>query len=389
MHRDLQLVDDRVAREIEHGRPEQQVEGDDVLADEVQLLGFGIVQEGVEILALLGEVILEAGQVADRRVQPHVEEFARSIWDRNAEVGRVARDVPVGQFLAFFAQPFRDLVDHLGLQAARGVQPFLQEGEAARVGQLEEILLRRFEHRGRAGEHRERVDQFGRLVGGAAHFAVVAILVLGVTDRAFALDVAVGQEHALGGVVEAVDGLGDDQAGIAQLAVDALRQFDVFRRIGRIPVVEGDMEAVQVLRAAGGDLGHEFLRRDAFLLGRDHDRRAVGIVGADEMHLAPRTTQFVTLALHSLEAHPDVGLDVFHHVADMEGSIGVGQCGGDEQLAGHGVETLGLYEKKHFTSGWPCALRGYWPTFGPLDQLAGRFALHFAPISSGEHHEHH
>jgi len=107
------------------------------------------------------------------------------------------------------------------------------------------------------------------------------------------------------------------------------------------------MEAVQVLRAAGGDLGHEFLRRDAFLLGRDHDRRAVGVVGADEMHLAPRATQFVTLALHSLEAHPDVGLDVFHHVANMEGSVGVGQGGGDEQLAGHGRNAL-VYEKKAF-----------------------------------------
>jgi hypothetical protein len=32
-------------------------------------------------------------------------------------------------------------------------------------------------------------------------------------------------------------------------------------------------------------LGHEFLRRHAFLLGGDHDRGAVGVVGADEVHL--------------------------------------------------------------------------------------------------------
>jgi hypothetical protein len=304
-------------------------------------------QEGFVVEAFLFEIILQRGQVADRRVQPDVEELARRIGNRDAEVGRVARNVPVGQLFAVLAQPFRHLVDHFRLQAARGVQPLLQELEAARVGQLEEILLGRLQYRGRTGEHRVRVDQFGRLVGGAADFAVVAVLVLGVADRALALDVAVGQEHALGRVVEAVDGLGVDQAGVAQLAVDTLRQLDVFRRIGRIPVVEGDVEAVQVLGAAGGDAGHEFLRRHAFLLGGDHDRGAVGIVGADEVHHALVST----ILLHSLEADPDVGLDVFHHVADVEGGVGVGQGGGDEQLACHGRKKGTIYEKRHFTSG--------------------------------------
>jgi hypothetical protein len=78
------------------------------------------------------------------------------------------------------------------------------------------------------------------------------------------------------------------------------------------PVVEGDVEAVQVLLAAGGDVGHELLRRDAGLFGGDHDRRAVGVVGAHEVHL---------IALHSLEPHPDVGLDVFHDVADVEAPL--------------------------------------------------------------------
>ena len=69
------------------------------------------------------------------------------------------------------------------------------------------------------------------------------------------------------------------------------------------------------------------LRRLAGLLGGDHDRRAVRVVGADEVHL---------VAAHALEAHPDVGLDVLHHVADVERRVGVGQRGGDEELAGHG-----------------------------------------------------
>ena len=94
-----------------------------------------------------------------------------------------------------------------------------------------------------------------------------------------------------------------------------------------MPVVERDVKAVEVLLAAGGDAGDEGLRRLPGLLGRDHDRRAVGIVGTDEMHL---------MALHALKAHPDVGLDVLHHVADVERRVGVGQRGGDEEFARHG-----------------------------------------------------
>ena len=95
-------------------------------------------------------------------------------------------------------------------------------------------------------------------------------------------------------------------------------EFVVLRAIGAVPVVKADVETVEVLRAAGGDVGHELLRRLAGLLGRDHDRRAVRVVGADEMHL---------VALHALEAHPDVGLDVFDQMAEVDGAVGVGQGG--------------------------------------------------------------
>ena len=99
-----------------------------------------------------------------------------------------------------------------------------------------------------------------------------------------------------------------------------------------MPVVEADVEAVEVLLAAGGDLGHELLRRLPRLLGGDHDRRAVRVVGAHEVHL---------VALHPQRTHPDVGLDVLHHVPDVEGRIGVRQGGGDEELAGHGRAACG------------------------------------------------
>ncbi len=55
--------------------------------------------------------------------------------------------------------------------------------------------------------------------------------------------------------------------------------------------------------------------------------RAVGVVCAHKVDLA---------ALHALEPHPDVGLDVLHDVADVEIAVGIRQGGGDKQLAGRG-----------------------------------------------------
>ena len=213
------------------------------------------------------------------------------------------------------------------------LRPFLQEAHAARVRQLEEEVLRVLQQRPGTGEGGVGVDEVGRRIDLAAHLAVVAVLVLGVAVGAFALDVAVGQEHVLLGVEELLDGARLDQAVGLQVAVDLLREFVVLGRIGAAPVVEGDVEAVEVGLAAGRDIGHELLRRLAGLFSRDHDRRAVRIVGTDEVDLGAR---------HSLEPHPDVGLDVFHDVADVEVAVGVRQGGGDEELAlgGHGEGAL-------------------------------------------------
>jgi hypothetical protein len=207
------------------GRPEQRVEVEDVLADEVVELGRRVrLEPFVEIEAVPAAQVLERAHVADRRVEPDVEVLARRIGDFEAEVGRVARNIPVGQLVfAGGAQPFLHLVGGLGLQhavVATGVAA--QEGFAARVGELEEIMLGGAQLRFGAGNGRIRFDEVGRRVGGAAGFAVVAILVLGVAFRALALDEAVGQEQLLDRVVILLDGARLDQPGGAQLEVDVV-----------------------------------------------------------------------------------------------------------------------------------------------------------------------
>ena len=320
-----------VARVVQHGRPEQGVEVEDVLADEVvQLrvrapLGVGRHIDG----GRARRQVAETAEVADGRVQPDVEELSRGAGDLEAEVGRVAGDVPVRQLVvALGSQPFLHLVGRLGLQRRLGRElargPAAQEVLAARVGQLEEVMLRGLAH-GRGARHGGiGVLQLGGGVGGAAHLAGVPVLVLGGATGALALDVAVRQEHLLDRVVELLDGAHLDQPRRPQLGVDIVGVEAGFLRVGRVVVVEGHVEAGKVARVLAMDARDQRLGGDALLLRPQHDGRAVGVVGA-------HVPAFV--AAHLLEAHPDVGLDILHQVAEVDGAIGVGQGAGDEDFA--------------------------------------------------------
>ena len=89
-----------------------------------------------------------------------------------------------------------------------------------------------------------------------------------------------------------------------------------------------------------GNVGHELLGSFAGLLSRNHDGCPVGIVCATKVDLR---------ALHALEANPNVGLDVFHDVANVKIPIGVGQGGGDKELAllhelGSGIGLIGDFK---------------------------------------------
>ncbi len=308
--------------ELERRRPEERVEVDDVLADEMDLLHLGVGEVLVEIQALLAQVVLERGEVADGGVEPHVEVLAGGAGDLDAEVGRVARDVPVVQPAV---QPLAHLVGDLGLEPAV-LGPAAQEFHAARVGEPEEEMIRLLQHRLGAGQRRVGVLQVRGRVDRAAVLTGVPVLVLGAALGALTLDVAVGQEHLLQRVEELLDGLRVDEAGLLQGEEDLRGQLGVLRRVGAVEVVPADAEALVVALVGLGDPADQLLRGDALGLGPEHDRRAVGIVGADEIHL---------VALQALEADPDVRLHILHDVADVERPVGVWERRGDEKLAGH------------------------------------------------------
>ncbi|MNS98299.1 hypothetical protein D3C72_1326630 [compost metagenome] len=117
--------------------------------------------------------------------------------------------------------------------------------------------------------------------------------------------------------------------GVTQLQVDLARQLTVFFGVSGVEIVEVDQELGKVGAVFSLDVGDQLFRGDAFLFRAQHDRRTVGVVGADINAL---------VAAVLLEAHPHIGLDVFQHMAKVNRTIGIGQGAGDENLTwlGHG-----------------------------------------------------
>ena len=317
---------------LQHRRPEQCMEIEDVLADEMVKLGLGVLAPvAFEIqsqpLAQLGE----AAHIADGSVQPDIEELAGRVGNLEAEVRSVTRDVPVGQPRI---EPLGHLVGRLRLQMP-GAGPVSQILLA--LPQLEEIMHRGLADRGGARDGGIGIDQIRGRITGAASLAGVAILVLRMATGALALDEAIGQEHFLVRIVILLDAARLDQTPGFQPLIDDAGKLSGFFRMSRIILVELNMKASEIPLMFLLHPGDQGFRRDPFLLSPQHDGCAVGIIGADIMAFMPA---------HLLEPHPDVGLNIFDEMAEVNGTVGVGEGAGNENFAwGHGVNGLSVWTK--------------------------------------------
>ena len=187
----------------------------------------------------LREMCLQAGEIADRRVEPDVEVLARRVRESRMPKYGASREMSQSAS-ALSPSPSSHslrLVGDLGLQPAVSCVHAAQELDARRVRQPKKKCSDACSTGLRAGQRRVRVLQVGRRVDRAAVLAGVAVLVLRAALRALALDVAVGQEHALHRIVELLDRLACRSSPAAfERAVDVLRQLDVLRRVRRVPV---------------------------------------------------------------------------------------------------------------------------------------------------------
>ena len=109
------------------------------------------------------------------------------------------------------------------------------------------------------------------------------------------------------------------------LAVKRLENFagvvTVFFAVGAVILVMIDEKALKIAHVRFAHAVNERLRADAFLLRTQHDGRAVGVVGAN-------VVAFV--AAHALEAHPDIRLNVFDQMPEVNIAVGIRQGAGDE-----------------------------------------------------------
>ena len=89
-------------------------------------------------------------------------------------------------------------------------------------------------------------------------------------------------------------------------------------------MVEADTEAGEIMLVFLADTFNPLLFRDPMSLSTDHDRGAVRIVGAHKEAL---------VTAKPLKTYPDICLDIFDKMAQVNWSIGVGQCSCDQNPA--------------------------------------------------------
>ena len=154
--------------------------------------------------------------------------------------------------------------------------------ERVQLFELYEQVLGGSFDRSCTAEGADGIDQVGRRVGGAALAAVVSVFPYGFATRAGSLDESVGKEGARLGVKELFNVIFADQSCIAERTPDLFAQLIVLRRIGAAIMIKGDIEACKILFVGGLHVGDQLGLRTSFLTGSDHDRRTMGIVGADK-----------------------------------------------------------------------------------------------------------
>ena len=311
------LAGRRKAGRLEHRRPEEGVEVGDIFANEVVDLDLVAPPPVVQPLAVALAPLPRRADVADGGVEPDVPVVARAIGDLEAEVGRRPGDVPLPQRL--LEEVALEVVGDLRLEVAAGLGPGGEE--VVELLDVDEQVAGRADLGPGPGERAHRVHQLGGIVGMAALLAVVAVLVGCLAVRASAFDEAVGQEGAGHRVVKLGDFLLRHQPGLSQGGPDLLAGGPGLGAVGAAVVVELDVEAAEVVEVGLLHPGDQLLLADTLRPGPDHDRRAVGIVGADIDRLpAPQL----------LETDPDIGLQILDQVAQVDVPIGIGQGAGNQ-----------------------------------------------------------
>ena len=305
------------------GGPDLGVEDDVVLAHEVVGQGLGVVPPLAPRLGVAGAARpLDGGaQVADDGVEPHVEALGGLVLpagDRDAPVD-VARHRAGTDVL----EEVLGELDDVGAPGA-GLLAIVEPGGQgiSQGGQVEEVVGGLHELGGLTVDARVRVNELGRVHLVTAIVALVAARSFGATDRAGALDVAVGQGAAGGrgdgGARDLLDHVAVVAHGGEHVLDDAV-------------VVAGGRAGEEVV---GQAQGHEVLDDETVVLVCEFAGAHAGAVGGHQdggsVFIGTGHHEDV-MAGHSHVPGENVGGDTeSRNVANMTGAVGVGPCDGGQ-----------------------------------------------------------
>ena len=272
------------------------------------------------LFPVVGQQFLGVADVANRRVEPHIEHFAISPLNRhrNAPFKVTAH----GAWFQPHVKPALTLSHHIAA-------PLLVLLRNPRLEPLLVLVERQVpvfgfaQHRFRPAHGRARVNQFGRRERRATLFALVTISPLSVAVRTFARNVSVGQEGVRLLVVVLFALLLHKLSLVVEFAEKVRSRLFVHLRGGASEHVERDAEALKRLAYNLVVAVNHLLRCAALLAGAYGDGHAMLVATADK--------QYVTF-LQAQVAHINVGRHIHPgQVADVHTAISVWQGGGNQR----------------------------------------------------------
>ena len=279
------------------------METDDILADEVIQLHAFIVPH-IKLAS-----VLKAGDIAYGSIHPNIEILVLAAGNFETEIRCVARNAPPAQRLL---EPLQELVGDI---ARRMLRNPLFKIFVLRLKLVVEMLGILYNWRFAASRTHRRA-QFFRAVSSSALVAAISILPGSSTLRTRSLYETIGKEHLAMFAIKLRRSLARYVPLRLCRLVDLFAQLPILWRIGRVVVVELDLEIGKVLQMFGMAAGNKLFRRNAFLARSDHYRSAMRIISAN-------INAFV--AAHLLKTHPKIGLDILNQVSDVNVSIGIRQ----------------------------------------------------------------
>ena len=305
------LGQDITAVRLQHRGEHDAVEDDVVLTDEVHHLGI----LALPIFLPIGRKILSSRDITNRSVEPNVEHLTLGTLNRNG-------DTPIqvaahGTGLQTAVEPALALTIDVRFPLLVTLQdPLAQHLLVLIEGQIPVLGLAHHGLRARNGTL--GVDQVGRIERRAALLALVAIGAVVAALGAGTGDVTVSEEGLSLLVVVLLRSSLRELTLIVQCAEELRRCLSVGGRGCTRVDVERHTQTLERRFDYVVILIDDVLRRNALFSRLDCDGHTVLIATADRDHILAALTQITNI---DIRRHINA-----RQVADMHGTIGVGQC---------------------------------------------------------------